>query len=327
MEIILFRSSWDSEIQQYRSQGGGLFSIRLIVLIAALALGGDVPLCQSQQADSAIGAFKDARAFSVDPFGNIYVIDGGTSELLKYGPDGTLLEKTGGYGWEQGTFDRPADIATPNGLDVYVADYGNHRIQRFDRNLNFVSTYSTRQEEEQPIMFGYPRSVAVSRFGSIFIVDGENKRIVKLTQEGSIEKVFGDIGSGAGKLSSPWRIRISSDDRVYVVDGNTVAVFDIFGNYLNRLGRGSFLDVRTLAVDQQRVHILDSCKMVTLEKEHSEKEYSEKEHSIVPHHPLEHIQGQLNSCEVIDMQFLGDVLYVLTRHQVQRHAYQEEDTR
>ena len=288
-------------------------------IIAALALGGDDRLVFSQQADGtiAIGTFKSAVALSVDPFGNMYVIDGGTSELLKYSADGRLLAKVGGYGWEQGTFDRPADVVTPNGLDVYVADYGNHRIQRFDRNLNFVSSYSTQQDEEQPIRFGYPQSVALSRFGSMFIADGENKRIVKLTPDGAVERVFGDIGSGAGKLSSPRKVRVSADDRAYVIDGNAVVVFDVFGNYIRRLGTGSFAGIRSLAVDQRTVYILDSCRAYTLGRENS-----------IGHElDLAQFHDQLHPCDILDAQFAGEARYFLTRHQLFRHQLQPENAR
>ncbi|MBI3364155.1 MAG: NHL repeat-containing protein [Ignavibacteriae bacterium] len=237
--------------------------------------------------------------------------------MLKYGADGKLLATTGGYGWEQGTFDRPADLIAPNGLDVYVADFGNNRVQRFDRNLNFVSSYSTLKDEEQPLKFGYPQSLALSRFGSLFIVDGENKRILKLTPGGTVERAFANIGSGAGKLSSPGKIKVSADDRVYVVDGNTVVVFDIFGNYIRRFGLGVFTHVRSLAVDRQTVYIVDSCRVYTFTKENSIQQKFDLAHSL---HPME-------PCDLVDIAVSGQTFYFLTPHTIIRQLLKPEDAR
>ncbi len=319
MAITSCPLSWDSKIHDGFIRQEFRHCVICLGIIAALVLGGDDRFLIAQPTDSAasIGAFKNATGFSVDPFGNAYVIDGGTSELLKFGPDGRQLGKIGGYGWEEGNFDRPADVISPNGLDVYVADYGNHRIQRFDRNLNFISSYSTRQNQEQPIQFGYPQSVDLSRFGTMFIVDGENNRIVKLTPEGTVERVFGDIGSGAGKLSSPRKVRVSADDRVYIIDGNTVVVFDVFGNYIRRLGTRSFAGIRSLAVDRRAIYILDSCKAYALGRESS----------IGREIDLARFHDQFYPCEILDAQFAGEARYFLTRHHLFRDQIQPEDAR
>ena len=116
----------------------------LVWLIAAPLTGGDSVFAQATvpvplpQLDSAL--LHDAVAISSDPLGRLYVIDAENDQLLQLSSDGLLLRKIGGYGWSELSFDMPSDISTQNGLDVYVADYGNHRIQRYDQHLNYVST-------------------------------------------------------------------------------------------------------------------------------------------------------------------------------------------
>ena len=113
----------------------------LCLAIAALPLSGDFLFAAFPQNDSSgtIGSFTNAVAFSIDPSGAIFVLDAGTHELLKFSQDGELLQSTGGYGWSEVTFDQPSDVVAPNGLDIYVADYGNHRVLRFDRHCTLVS--------------------------------------------------------------------------------------------------------------------------------------------------------------------------------------------
>src|SRR5258706_7627947 len=198
--------------------------------------------------DSSVGLLESALACSVDPQGNVYVIDAGTSKLVKLSKNWKVLESVGGYGWTDQEFDHPGDVSAPNGLDVYVADYGNHRIQRFDRDLSLLSSFSTREDADASVRFGYPQGVAQSRFGSIFITDGENRRILKVNTSGSVEQEFGDLGGGEGRLASPSRIRIGGDDRLFVQDSNRIVVFDIFGNFIESLGKGIFNHLRSFTV-------------------------------------------------------------------------------
>ena len=250
--------------------------------------------------------FQRARALSIDPHGNVYVVDGGASRIVKLSPEAELLETAGGYGWTDQAFDQPADIVAPNGLDVYVADYGNHRIQRLDRNLNFVSSFSRRDDETAVVQFGYPRGVAQDRFGAIFITDGENKRIVKLNPSGAVELVFGDLAAGEGRLESPSRVRVSSDDRVYVQDLNRIVMFDIFGNYLGTLGNNLFRRLRCFAVEEKTVYVLDSCTVDAFREGGKG----------------DHLRGVLppgtsqDPCDAVDIGVKGDRIYVLTEHRV-----------
>src|SRR5262245_35439924 len=136
------------------------------LLLIAVLPGGDSVIAGTPlraAPDSSIGVFRNATCFALDAEGNFYVIDQGTSELLKLSPEGKLLVKVGGYGWSNPGFDHPSDIIAPNVLDVYVSDYGNHRIEKFDRTLNLVSTLPSETEESPERDFGYPGGVGVSR--------------------------------------------------------------------------------------------------------------------------------------------------------------------
>ena len=203
-------------------------------------------------------SFTNAVAFSLDPFGRLYVLDAGTNQLYQISPEGETVRKIGGYGWSELAFDRPADLSTPNGLDVYVADYGNHRVQRFDQNFNFISTLYLRENENASERFGYPAGIAVSGHGDLFLSDGENSRIVKIVNNTTFDKAFGGIDAGNGRLQHPSKIRLSPEDQVYVQDGNSVKVFDVFGNYLRTFGEGMFGNLHSFRIDRDVFGVLDS---------------------------------------------------------------------
>ncbi len=142
----------------------------------------------------------------------------------------------GGFGWSGGSFDRPTGIAT-DGINVYVSDFGNHRIQQFDRNLNYISSLSTRDTSDIASRFGYPLDVALSDLGDLFVLDGENLRVIKFNPMNFSERSFGDINAGKGKLQNPIKI-IATTSRVFVGERSRIVVFDYFGNYLGSIGDG-----------------------------------------------------------------------------------------
>ncbi|MBM2844808.1 MAG: hypothetical protein HW407_120 [Bacteroidetes bacterium] len=194
----------------------------------------------------------------VDINGNIYVLDANRNLLTLSNGDFTLHKEVGGPGWENDQFDKPQGIWARNGIDVFVADYGNHRIQRFDRGLNYISTFSTRESAIPDERFGYPRDVAVSRLGDLFICDGENARVVKVNRFSKVERSFGGFDAGAGRLLRPSELEVGPKDRVYVLDKARVMVFDNFGNFVHELLPGLFRAPQTLFADNDGIVILDA---------------------------------------------------------------------
>jgi len=65
------------------------------------------------------------------PGGDVYVADLGLHAVRRYDADGTLRGVFGTAGAEPGQFREPWDVAWGDGA-LYVADKGNHRLQRID---------------------------------------------------------------------------------------------------------------------------------------------------------------------------------------------------
>ncbi len=184
-----------------------------------------------------VGSFERATHIFLGKQGVVYVLDADQNKMF-YFPNITQTPKNiGGYGWSAGSFDRPTGIAT-DGINVYVSDYGNHRIQQFDRNLNYISSLSTRDTSDQTDMrFGYPLDVALSELGDLFVLDGENLRVLKFNPRQFFERSFGDINAGKGKLQNPFRLVVTTS-RIFVGEQTRIVVFDYFGNYLSSIGDG-----------------------------------------------------------------------------------------
>jgi hypothetical protein len=206
----------------------------ILVKLLYLLLAFPYVFAQSTGFISSIGNFNNATAFDISANGIIYVTESGNDQIISLDTLGNILKTAGGFGWSEAAFDNPVDVfATP--LSVYIADKNNHRIQRFDRDLNFVSTLSTRQRENIEARFGYPSGIVLSNQGDWYILDSENHRIVKFDLFGNYVQHFGGFDAGNYQLKKPLSLAISPDNHIYVSDETGIVVFDSFGNGVGRL--------------------------------------------------------------------------------------------
>ncbi len=175
-----------------------------------------------------IGSFNSATSFSINPGGFIYVADSGTNEITKIDTLGNVLKFIGGFGWSESQFDDPTGIYATT-LNVYVADKNNHRIQFFDKDLNFLSQFSNQNSADEKTVFRYPAGSAVSNQGDIYILDSDNNRIMKFNSQGTYQLSIGSYDAGEFALHFPKQFTIA-DSRIFVIDVNRLLIFDQFGN-------------------------------------------------------------------------------------------------
>jgi hypothetical protein len=201
--------------------------LKYLILILFIPFFSIFP--QNYHIQYSLGSFKDASSFYMSSAGFLYVTDSGKDELYKLDTLGSVVKDCGGYGWDEGLFDNPVDVfATP--LNVYVCDKNNNRIERFDKDLNFISQLSTRNRDNKSERFGYPASCATSNMGDLFILDTENKRILKFDLFGNFIMNFGGFDAGIYALSNPKKFAVSPSNFIFVLDGKRIVVFDQYGN-------------------------------------------------------------------------------------------------
>jgi DNA-binding beta-propeller fold protein YncE len=194
-------------------------------------------------------SLSDPQALSIDGEGNVLVADTGNHRLLKFDSRGLLQFTAGGFGWEKEQFDRPLDVTMKTGLDLYVADYNNERIERYDRELNYIASLYSDESSQPSLQFGFPTGVDISRHSELFICDNENNRILKLDAFGEPALSFGDYNWGDGQLEHPVKLEVTDRDLIYVSDqgSDQIVIFDYHGNYVTRFGKGLLQDPAGLA--------------------------------------------------------------------------------
>ncbi|MFC2020084.1 6-bladed beta-propeller [Chloroflexota bacterium] len=138
--------------------------------------------------------------------------------------------------------------------NVYVADYDNHRIQKFDSDGNFITKWGEQGSGDG--QFYNPARVAIDTSGNVYVADRGNFRIQKFDSDGNFITKWGSFGSGDGQLWNPFGVAVDSSGNVYVADqGNhRIQKFDGVGTYITKWGSegsgdGQFFWPTGVAVD------------------------------------------------------------------------------
>ena len=194
--------------------------------------------CQTYIFNYSFGKFTSASAFSITASGFIYIADDGDDSLIKLDTLGNVIKEIGGYGWSESAFDTPSDIIA-NSLNVYVCDKQNHRVQSFDKDLNFISELSTRERDNPEERFGYPLSCALSSMGDLYVLDSENIRVLKFDLFGNYIQNFGGFDWGIFSLKNPKKLAVNSDNSVLVLDDSVLVIYDQFGNGKDKINLGN----------------------------------------------------------------------------------------
>lgn len=201
--------------------------------------------------DEALGAAKLSQplGMDIDPDGNLYIADTGNNRILKCSPRGELLREAGGFGFDREQFDRPVGVWAGNGLDVFVVDYNNQRLERYDKDLNYIASYYSDELQDESLQFGYPTAAGFSSNGEIFLADHEFNRVLRIDSFGKPKASFGDFNWGEGRLSHPAKILLTSRREIFVSDSTAEAIveFDYYGNFVRRFGEGVLRDPAGMA--------------------------------------------------------------------------------
>ena len=176
--------------------------------------------------------------FDVSQSGEFYALDQLNNRLIRISKNGNVAGFIGGFGWQEEQFDSPSALWVTS-LDVFVSDKHNHRIQRYDRELNFISILNGSGGIEEG-EFEYPVGVAQSARGNLYVSDPFNGKLLKYSIEGNFLLEFGGLGYAEGNAIEPGSIGITPDEKVIVADvaRNVLLYYDEFGNYLYSRGEG-----------------------------------------------------------------------------------------
>ena len=154
---------------------------------------------------------------------------------------------------KDGQFLRPQHLAADDEENIYVADTGNAKIQKFSSDGKFLLSFGVRGDGNGE--FGSPVGIATHE-NNIYVVDSHLNSIKKFDSDGNFILKWGGEGSEDGKFSSPRGIEIDSEGVVYVVDTKNYRIqkFTTDGEFLSSFGSHGTTDERLRAPEDVTIY-------------------------------------------------------------------------
>ena len=163
---------------------------------------------------------------------SLYISDSHNHMVHRFTLDeGTYISSTGKQGSQNGQFDRPNGLCVAPDGSLYVCDSENHRIQVFDRDLNFLHTFGAVGMDRGE--FNWPSNVAITSDGNVYVTELNNHRIQCLSRSGDHVRFIGRPGYGETELGRPNILHIH-DSHIFVSDDRGVVVFTLSGQFVTR---------------------------------------------------------------------------------------------
>jgi YD repeat-containing protein len=203
------------------------------------------------------GQYADPWGVAADPRnGNVYVSDQGNYRIEELSSSGAFIKA---FGWGvgnghaefetcttecrpgiagagNGQFSALAGLAVDSSGNLWVADFGNNRIQEFNEKDEYVRQFGSAGKGTE--QFEGPVNIAISG-GHLYITDYRNNRVQEFSTTGAPISRFSECTGGPGQFSSPWGI--AADPRsgnLYVVDSGNARVQECTasGGFVTKFG-------------------------------------------------------------------------------------------
>ena len=179
---------------------------------------------------AASASFFGPAGVAIDASGNLYVADAGNNLVRTISPQGVVATLAGS---SNGTvFANPTGIAVDASGNVYVANYLDNNILTVN-STGVVSTLAGSGQSGalngagSTATFFFPNSVALDAANNIYVADGVNNLIRKITPAGVVSTFAGSGLSGAAdstgtaaSFNGPSGLAVDSKGNVYVADSN-----------------------------------------------------------------------------------------------------------
>ncbi|WP_026777111.1 Ig-like domain-containing protein [Polaribacter sp. Hel_I_88] len=189
--------------------------------------------------------FNFPKGIAVDSDNNVYVSDTGNHSIKKITTDGNVITIAGsgssGSIDGEGTnaeFNSPGGIAIDFFGNIYVADTGNNKIRKIDKNNNVITIAGSvesgyKDDEGINASFNRPNSLIVNLNNEVYVVDSGNNKIRKIdnNNNNNVTTMSLNITFLEEDLSNPSSIAIGVNGAFFVADSNNHTIRSISENY------------------------------------------------------------------------------------------------
>jgi hypothetical protein len=174
--------------------------------------------------------FNNAIGLRIDPQDNVWTIDAGANQVVKFDAEGRITLVLGRKPEAIGV--RPAQTSGAGGSGAPAGPAPASPAAAAAQRLPGSGVPGSS--------FSRPTDVAWDRAGNIYVADGlgNNNRIAKFDKDGRFLKHWGSTGAGPGQFNGVKALAIDAQGNVYAADaGNKrVQVFDAEGTFKTEFG-------------------------------------------------------------------------------------------
>ena len=185
---------------------------------------------------AAANQLRGPHGVFVDGAGNLYVADATNDRIQKFPPNSTSATNGITVAGGNGRGAAPNQLNSPYGISVdgsgnlYIADWANHRIQKFPPNstsaTNGITVAGGNGGGSAANQLRLPFSTTTDDSGNLYVADWANHRIQKFPPNSTsatngITVAGGNGGySGANQLDHPSDVFVDIAGRIYVADSS-----------------------------------------------------------------------------------------------------------
>ena len=182
--------------------------------------------------------FEFAHKVRIDKYDNIWAVDEGSNQVIKFNPEGRVTMvlgyrppavegalapepadkwgRSGGPGAnEPYLFARPTDVTWDTEDNIFVSDgYYNHRVVKYSPDGRYLGQVGSGQRGGEPDQFSTPHTIASDDQGNIYVGDRGNRRVKVYSSDLELLAMYEDTGA-------PWEVCISEGPHQYLFVSNS----------------------------------------------------------------------------------------------------------
>lgn len=282
----IFGMKWLACLISFASASGSLYGQGVVASpYTVTTFAGQAGSSGAANGTGAVARFSSPAGIAVDVTGTVYIADTFGPSIRKITPDGlvtTFAGKAGNDGTADGTgevarFSRPRGLAIDGSGNLYVSDQTSFTIRKISP-AGEVTTFAglggvggSTDGTGAAARFSDPDGLALDATGNLYVADGANHTIRKITPAGVVSTFAGVAGlrgsvngpPDVARFNDPTGLAIDNLGNLYVTDsGNytvrkispagivTTVAGQLAYGYIDGVGEAArFWEPRGLAID------------------------------------------------------------------------------
>jgi sugar lactone lactonase YvrE len=221
--------------------------------------GTGVPGSSGDGGPATQAQFREPSGLAVDGQGNLFVADAGDQRVRRIDRSGTISTYVGPDSASRGgttasaappSLVQPVALALDGAGNLFIADAGASQLLRVDTRGVMIAIagqagkagFSGDEGPATAAVLNHPAGVAVGPDHSIYIADGDNGRVRKITPDGLIHTIAGggQLDRAVGRATD---LRLDSPTRLFVESSGSVLVTQPTVNRVRRIDPNGVMTV------------------------------------------------------------------------------------